>query len=419
MNVLVLGGGGREHALVWRLRRSASVKEVHALPGNAGIAAEATCWAGAADDIPRVLQVCREGRINFVIAGPERPLIAGVADAVRDMGVPVYGPSKACAQLEGSKAFAKSVMHAAGVPTGHYRDFTEFEPAVAYISEEWRSGRHVVVKASGEAMGKGVIVPTNEDEAIEAARRALVDGEFGDAGRTIVVEEKFSGRELSVLAICSGTEYRVLPPARDYKKANDGDDGPNTGGMGAFSPVPDVTDAQVAKYAETFIAPILREMERRGTAYVGTLYAGLMLSPFGTMALEYNVRFGDPETQAILPRLAGDFCDLLYRAATGADLPDVTVAEEGAVAVVVAASGYPGDYKKGIPVPQVHADDALLVFHAGTMLSDGQLLSSGGRVLNVVGIGPTLDVARERAYAAIDDRFNSEWHFRKDVALIS
>jgi phosphoribosylamine--glycine ligase len=418
MKVLVLGSGGREHAIAWRLSISESVSEVLALPGNPGIGECARLIPGDPNDAEEVVAAAKREGVELVVVGPEAPLIAGVADALHQSGVNVFGPVAAAAQIEGSKAFAKRLMRQVGVPTAEFGIASDLAAAEQCIRDLTAQGRGVVVKASGAALGKGVIVCDAPTEAVEAARRMLVEREFGEAGATIVIEERLKGRELSVFAICNGREYVLLPCAQDYKRLEDGDKGPNTGGMGAFSPVDGISAAQLEAFGRAFIAPIVRHFHQRGTPYVGVLYAGLMLTPLGPFALEYNARFGDPEAQAILPRLRGDFGALLLSAARGEPLQVPEVEPQHSVVVVVAARGYPGGYPKGLPLPRLELPPGVLLFHAGTREQGGEVVSAGGRVLNVVALADTRAEAARKAYSCLEG-LSSEWHFRRDIGAVT
>jgi phosphoribosylamine--glycine ligase len=398
MNVLVVGSGGREHALAWKLAAGTTVAEVHAAPGNPGIAQVATCHPLRADDAEGLLSLCRGRNIELAVVGPEAPLVAGLGDELRRGGVPVFGPSAAAARIEGSKAFAKDVMRAAGVP------------AAAPLGGPRAP---CVVKADGLAAGKGVFVCPTQAEAEEAWRRAAA------FGGEVVCEELLEGEEVSIFALCDGRRAVPLPAARDAKRLRDGDQGPNTGGMGAFSPVPGIGDDEVAELVERIHEPVLAELAERGAPFVGLLYAGLMLTADGPRVLEFNCRFGDPETQAILPRVGGDLAEPLARAAAGdLDGVEVGVAEEAAVTVVLTAPGYPEAPEAGLPLDGVEDAEAngALVFHAGTALRDGRLVSAGGRVLAVTGIGGDLGQARERAYAALAAVRLPGSHTRSDIA---
>ena len=383
MKVLLVGSGGREHALAWKLAQATGLDELHAAPGNPGIARLAKCHPIRADDAEALLELCRSLDLELVVVGPEAPLVAGVADVLRAAGVRVFGPSAEAARIEGSKSFAKEVMHAAGVPTAATLD----SPRAP-----------CVVKGDGLAAGKGVWVCRTQPEADEAWRRAR---SLGDA---VVVEELLEGDEVSLFALCDGLTAVPLPAARDYKRLGDADRGPNTGGMGAYSPVADIDAGQAAELVARIHEPVLAELARRGTPFVGLLYAGLMLTADGPRVLEFNCRFGDPETQAILPCLEGDLLAALDAAASGR-VADAALRPTGeaAVTVVVASAGYPDAPERGAPIRGVeHAEAAgALVFHAGTALRDGRLVSAGGRVLNVTGTGATVADARARAYEAL------------------
>ena len=403
MRILLIGGGGREHALAAALAAAPSEPELHCAPGNPGVARLARCHPISPVDVGAVVALARDVRPDLVVVGPEAPLVAGVADALREAGVAVFGPGAESARLEGSKAFAKDVMRAAGVPTA--RSFTVATAPDADAAIAALEGR-VVVKADGLAAGKGVVVCADEAEARGAARR-LLDGALGDAGARLVIEERLEGPELSLLALCDGTTAVPLPPARDHKRLGDGDVGPNTGGMGAYSPVPGLDAAAVADLLELVHRPVLRELERRGTPFSGCLYAGLMLTPDGVRVLEFNVRFGDPEAQAVLPLLRGDLTGRLYDAATGRLTPDPVEVEDGAaVAVVLAAPGYPDAVESGAAIEGLDEPDDpsgdTHVFHAGTAIRDGRVVTAGGRVLAVTGLGSDLEAARRRAYARAD-----------------
>jgi phosphoribosylamine---glycine ligase len=393
VRALVVGSGGREHALAWSLCRSGDLDELHAAPGNPGIAALAHCHPVRADDHGALVSLARELRIDLVVVGPEAPLVAGLADELRHRGIAVFGPSAAAAQIEGSKSFAKDVMEAAGVATA--RKLPIAQPPC-------------VLKLDGLAAGKGVWVCRTQDEldsALEVAQ--AFDQPFH-------VEELLEGPELSLFAVAAGEAAVAFPPARDYKRIGDGDTGPNTGGMGSFSPLPDVADEQAGEILEAVHLPVLRELARRGTPFQGLLYAGLMRTDDGLRVIEFNCRFGDPETQALLPRLDSDLLPLL---AGGLAQPEV--AERAAVTVVLSGSDYPASGDRGTPIEGVAAAEATgaLVFHAGTALHDGRLVTNGGRVLNVVGVGETVAAARSAAYDAAAHIDFAGMHFRTDIAI--
>jgi phosphoribosylamine--glycine ligase len=397
MNVLVVGSGGREHALAWKLAQSADLGELHAAPGNPGIARHATCHPVRAEDAESLLGLCRQCGIDLVVIGPEAPLVSGVADDLRHGGVTVFGPSGAAAMIEGSKSFAKDVMKSAGVPTA--RELVEpMAPCV--------------IKADGLAAGKGVFVCRTDAEVEAAWPRAQALGD------RVVVEELLEGEEVSLFALCDGAAAVALPAAQDAKRLRDGDEGPNTGGMGAYAPVPFLSTRDREELVEAVHGPVLEELAKRGSPFVGLLYAGLMLTEDGARTLEFNCRFGDPETQAILPLLVGDLLDALAGAA-GGDLAGASVdAADGAAAtVVLAAPGYPDAPEVGGALSGLEEAEAAggLVFHAGTALRDGALLSAGGRVLNVTAVGPSLTDAREQAYAALDKIRLDGAQFRTDI----
>jgi phosphoribosylamine---glycine ligase len=399
VRVLLVGSGGREHALAWRLASSPELTELHAAPGNPGIASLATCHPVAADDGDGLLGLARSLAADLVVLGPEAPLVAGIADVLRHAGIPVYGPSGAAARIEGSKLFAKDVMAAAGVPTAAVLG-TPRAPCV--------------LKADGLAAGKGVVVCRTDEEVV--AGLAVARGFAGP----VLVEELLEGREVSVLAICDGLDALPLAPARDFKRAHEGDTGPNTGGMGSFAPVPDVDEGLLATLLETCVRPTLAELARRGAPFVGTLFAGLMLTADGPRVLEFNCRFGDPETQSVLPLVDGDLLVALGSAASGS-LTGVSLGrlDASAVTVVLAAGAYPAAGDVGTPIGGIDHATArgALVFHAGTALSDGELVTNGGRLLGVTATGTDLAEARRRAYAAADLIRIPGARRREDIAL--
>ena len=418
MKVLVVGGGGREHALVWALRRSPRLTQLYCAPGNAGIAREAELVPLAAEDVDGLAAFAERERIDLTVVGPEAPLVAGLADELRRRGLAVFGPGQEGAQLEGSKSFAKEVMQAAGVPTGHAALFSDHAAAVAYVR---RVGAPVVIKADGLAAGKGVIVARTTAEAEQALGECFVERRFGSAGDRVLVEEFLSGEELSLLSVVSGRQVLPLAPAQDYKRALDGDAGPNTGGMGSYSPVPAV-DAQLYEIlVAQVVRPVVEEMHRRGIDYRGVLYAGLMLTGSGPKVLEFNCRFGDPETQALLPRLRSDLLTLLWRAARGESLPASLEWTPGpAVGVVMASRGYPASSSKGDVITGLEIAEALpgvQVFHAGTGFQDGQIVTAGGRVFTVTAVGDTFAEARKRAYDGVRAINFAGAQFRSDIAL--
>ena len=402
MRVLVVGSGGREHALASAIGASPRCAELHAAPGNPGIALIATCHPVKADDVEGLVALARDIEADLVVVGPEAPLVAGLADELRRIGIPTFGPNAAAARVEGSKAFTKQLLEAASVDTAEA--FTVTDLAGARIAIQRLDGR-CVVKADGLAAGKGVIVCDDAAEA-EAAAAELLGGSLGEAGRVLVVEERMDGPELSVLALCDGERAVALPSARDYKRIGEGGTGPNTGGMGAISPAPGVSDEEARAIVETVHKPILRELMNRGVRFSGCLYAGLMLTATGPRVLEFNVRFGDPETEAVLPRLGEDLLPWLLACATG-DLEEREIATipGSAVTVVLASRGYPASSESGVPilgVPEAGAERDAIVFHAGTAVQDGALVTAGGRVLAVTARGADREAAIAAAYAAAD-----------------
>jgi len=423
VKVLVIGGGGREHALAWKLAQSARVSEVLVAPGNAGTATEPRCRnvEVAADDVPGLLKLAQTEGVGFTVVGPEGPLAGGVVDAFNAAGLRVFGPTREAAQLESSKAFTKDFLARHRIPTAQYRVFTETAPALEYVAQR---GAPIVVKADGLAAGKGVVVATTVAEAQDAIRMMLGDGKglagsMGQAGARVVIEDFLAGEEASYIVVAAGTNYVALASAQDHKRVFDHDEGPNTGGMGAYSPAPVVTPAVDARARAEVIEPTLRAMAAEGRPFTGFLYAGLMIAPDGSPSVvEFNARLGDPETQPILMRLDSDLLDLLEAAVAG----DPNTAPprwkpQAALGVVMAAGGYPGTIRKNDPISGLDADfgDNAKVFHAGTTLRDGQVLTSGGRVLCVCGLGDDVGAAQAAAYAAVAKIGWEGAHFRSDI----
>jgi phosphoribosylamine--glycine ligase len=417
-SVLVIGGGGREHALTWRLAASPSVDRVVTAPGNPGTAECGPNVPVDATDPAAVADLAEGERVDLVVVGPEAPLVAGVVDELQRREIPAFGPTAAGARIEGSKAFAKDVMQASGAPTGGY--VATSNRAEAHVALDLFGGPYVV-KADGLAAGKGVRICASRDEARDAVDDALVRGVFGEAGARVVVEQFLLGPERSVFGVCDGEDVVLLAPAQDYKRALDGDEGLNTGGMGAYTPVPGFTLDDVDHLRELVFLPVLRELAARGAPYRGLLYAGLVDTIDGPQLLEFNARFGDPETQVILPKLASDLGDLLHASAVGS-VRDVEVAwhDDAVVTVVLASGGYPDHYLTGTPIEGVAAASTgagVTVFHAGTARgSDGQLVTAGGRVLDVTARGADVAEARVRAYAAADRITWKGQHRRGDIA---
>ena len=415
MNILILGGGGREHSLAWAILQNPKCDRLIVAPGNAGIAQIAECadldvMSGAA-----VVGFVEENAIDFVVVGPEAPLAAGVSDRLRDAGVLVFGPSKAAAELEVSKAFTKAICDAASAPTAAYGHFTDADAAKAYVRKQ---DVPIVVKADGLAAGKGVIIAETVAEA-EAAIDDMFDGSFGEAGAEVVIEEFMTGEEASYFILCDGLDVLPIGTAQDHKRVGDGDTGPNTGGMGAYSPAPVLTDAIAQKAIDEIIRPTMAEMVRRGTPYQGILYAGLMIENGQPRLVEYNVRFGDPECQVLMMRLGAQVLDLLLAASEG-QLANIKPnwADDHAITVVLAAKGYPGAYEKGSVIGGLDAlpqDSLNMVFHAGTASRDGLIVANGGRVLNVTARGDSLAEAQARAYAMVDQIDWAKGFCRRDI----
>ncbi len=415
MNVLLIGSGGREHALAWALSKSAQLETLYVAPGNAGIDGLATRVSLDVADHAAVVDFCREKNIGFVVVGPEAPLVAGLVDDLSEAGILAFGPGKVAAQLEGSKGFTKDLCARFNIPTGAYGRFKDAENASDYVR---KMGAPIVVKADGLAAGKGVVVAMTEAEALEAVA-ACFDGSFGEAGAEVVVEEFLDGEEASFFAICDGETALPLATAQDHKRVFDGDKGPNTGGMGAYSPAPVMTDDLVKQTMNEIIEPTMRGMAEMGCPFKGVFFAGLMITEKGPQLIEYNVRFGDPECQALMMRLESDLLDLLLAAAKG-DLAGKTLSwrDETALCVVVAAKGYPGAYKKGTEIrdlDKASADPAVEVFHAGTKADGGRVLANGGRVLGVTALGGTVAEAQAKAYEAVDRIDWPDGFCRRDI----
>lgn len=417
IDILLLGSGGREHALAKKLAESPRCGTLYIAPGNGGTLREGVNVALAEDGPEAVAAFAREEGIGLVVIGPEAPLVAGVADAVRAAGIACFGPGAEGAQMEGSKRFSKELMERAGIPTAAYGSFTDEEAALAYVREQ---GAPLVVKADGLAAGKGVVVATEQGQAEEAVRECFA-GAFGDAGSTVVIEECLTGPECSLLAFTDGKTVRPMATAQDHKRALEGDRGPNTGGMGVYSPVPIVTDEELAVMKQVMVDTVA-ELAAEGIDYRGCLYGGFMLTPEGPKVLEFNARFGDPETQVILPRLKNDLVDVMLACAEQR-LDDVELSwrDEWAVAVVLTSAGYPGSYEKGKVITGVEDADALdgvTVYHAGTAVTDtGELVTSGGRVLAVTALGDTFEAARDLAYAACEKIDFEGKTLRRDIGL--
>jgi phosphoribosylamine--glycine ligase len=417
MNVLIIGSGGREHALAWSLKKSPLLGRLYCAPGNAGIEEVATCLPVTQDDVPGLVKAAKDNQIDFVVVGPEVPLALGVADALRKEKIPVFGPNKDAAQIEGSKGFMKDLCARAGVPTAEYKRFTDVEAARTYAQQK---GAPIVIKADGLAAGKGVTVAMTMDEALAAINDAMVGGAFGAAGNELVIEEYMEGEEASFFALIDGPNVLAFTHAQDHKRAFDGDKGPNTGGMGAYSPAPIVTPDIQKKVMEQMILPTAKALNDAGMPFCGVLFAGLMITKTGPRLIEYNARFGDPETQVMLPRLKSDLLDALYKCATG-KLNEVTLEwkDETALCVVMAAKGYPGTYQKGTVIKNLDKANAVpkaVVMHAGTKRNaSGDITAQGGRVLGVTGFGPSITDAKAAAYRAVDAIDWPEGFCRRDI----
>lgn len=419
MQILLVGGGGREHALAWKLRQSRDGDTLYAAPGNAGIAQVAECVPIAPNAIPELVAFAQQNAIDLVVVGPESPLIAGLADALREANIPCFGPSRAAAQLEGSKAFAKQLMAQVNAPTAPFAVFDDSEAARAYLRERFTQ-HPCVIKADGEALGKGVFVCETLSDALDAVEFLMVGRGLGDAGRRIVIEDRLYGREMSLLCLTDGHTVAPMPPVRDYKRALDGDRGPNTGGMGCYTPLPDGSPELVETALAQIVRPVIGEMARRGTPYQGVLYAGLMVQDEQPYTLEFNCRFGDPETQVLMPLLESDLVELALMTAAGRlhETP-LQFSSRAAVCVVLASGGYPHEYRTGLPIEGLEEASQLpnvLIFHAGTRTEGGHIVTSGGRVLNIVGLGETLAEARENAYRAVEQIQFEGMHYRSDIA---
>ena len=413
MNILVIGSGGREHALFWKLSESPQTGHIYAIPGNPGMGEMIDI---SVMDNAAILRFAKEKEIGLVVVGPEVPLMNGLVDDLEKAGIRAFGPRANAAEIEGSKSFAKDLMKKYGIPTARYEVFTEAEPARAYIRRE---GAPIVVKADGLAAGKGVIVAMTEQEALEAVDVIMEENSFGDAGARVVIEEFMQGEEASLLAFTDGKVIRPMISAQDHKRAFDGDKGPNTGGMGTYAPAPVMTTEMTERAVEEILKPTIAAMAKEGRPYTGCLYLGLMITSEGPKVVEFNARFGDPETQVVLPLLDGDLVEIMCACADGtlADVP-IHWKDGAAVCVVLAAGGYPASYEKGHEITGIADAEAMgaLVFHAGTAKKDDALVTNGGRVLGVVGMGADIASAVKAAYNAVDRISFQDAYHRKDIA---
>lgn len=419
LRILVVGSGGREHALAWKLAQSERVKKLYALPGNAGIGQLAERVPGSVMDIRGIADFAERERIDLTVIGPESPLIAGLADELAKRGLTVFGPSAEAAQMEGSKVFAKQLMLEGGVPTAACEIFDDPGKADAYVDEvASKTGDPIVVKADGEAAGKGVFVCGSVDDAHRAVRTIMRDRAFGASGNRLVIEDFLDGQEATLMCFVSGESFVPMIPAQDYKRAYDNDQGLNTGGMGCYSPVPVVTDEMRTTVIETIVKPTLKALAKRGIDYRGVLYVGLALTGKGPKVVEFNSRFGDPETQVVLPLMATDLVDACLATAAGKlDTAGINWYDKKALCVVMASGGYPGDYHKGKVITGIDAaeEQGLVVFHAGTESRDGQVVSSGGRVLGVTAVADSYRECIEQAYAGAEKILFDGAHYRRDI----
>lgn len=415
MKIMVIGGGGREHAIVHTLKKSAKVDHIWCAPGNGGIAQEAECVDIKATDIDGVVAFAKEHQPDLVMVAPDDPLALGMVDALEAIGVRAFGPRKNAAVIEGSKSFAKDLMQKYHIPTAGYAVFEDSAAAIDYIRQ---NGAPIVIKADGLALGKGVTVAMTEEDAIAAVKDAIDGHAFGGAGARVVIEEFLTGPEVSVLAFVDGTHLKTMPSAQDHKRAYDHDEGPNTGGMGAFSPSRFYTDEVAAECMETIFKPTVAAMAKEGRPFKGVLYFGLMLTPKGPKVIEYNARFGDPETQAVLSRLETDLVDI-FNAVIDEKLEDIEIkwSDDAACCVVMASGGYPQAYEKGKQITGLENVQDSFVFHAGTAVQDGVPVTSGGRVLGVTATAPTLDEAIRKAYADVKRIHFDKAHFRTDIGV--
>lgn len=413
MKVLVVGSGGREHAIVWALSKSPRVTELYCAPGNAGIAALATCVPVGATDVETMVSWAVEHQMDFVVVAPDDPLALGMVDALEAAGIPAFGPRKDAAVIEASKAFSKELMRKYHIPTAKYATFTDMDQAIAYIHEQ---GAPIVVKADGLALGKGVTVAATEEEAVEAVRAMMADNKFGASGSTVVIEECMTGPEVTVLCFADGEHISPMPSSQDHKRAYDGNQGPNTGGMGAITPAPCYTPEIAQRCVKEIFEPTMAAMKAEGRPFQGVLYFGLMLTAEGPKVVEYNARFGDPECQALLMRLDTDLMDIFEACVKGTlDQVDIRWKREAACCLVLASGGYPLSYEKGKVIEGLDQVADAVVFHAGTAEKDGRIVTNGGRVLGVTALGEDLEAAIRNAYQAAQPIHFDQMHFRTDI----
>ncbi|KEQ23858.1 phosphoribosylamine--glycine ligase [Paenibacillus tyrfis] len=414
MRILVVGGGGREHAICWALKKSPKVTELYCAPGNGGIASVAECVAIQVNQFEEIAQFAIDHTIDLVVIGPDDPLSEGIVDHLEAKGLTVFGPRQNAAIIEGSKVFTKQLLRKYNIPTAAYESFERYEDAVAYLR---RQQAPIVIKADGLAAGKGVVVAQTLDEAEKALHDIMVAKVFGESGNQVVIEEFLTGQEMSILSFVDGETVCPMVPAQDHKAVYDNDKGPNTGGMGTYSPLPHIPQAVIDESIETIIKPTAKAMVAEGRPFRGVLFAGLMLTPNGPKTIEFNARFGDPETQVVLPRLKTDLLDIFLAAVNGRlDQMEIEWSEEAAVCVILASEGYPASYPKGLPIEGLEDVQESIVFHAGTAVKDGAIVTNGGRVLGVTALGRDIAEARAKAYADADRiRFQGK-HNRTDIA---
>lgn len=417
MQVLVIGGGGREHTLVWKLAQSKSVTKIYAAPGNPGMKGLAECVDLDIADLDGLADWAEKHAIDLTVVGPEAPLVAGIVDVFKARGLTIFGPSAKAAEIEGSKIFSKELMEKYGVPTAFFKVCDNLADARAFVEEK---GAPIVIKADGLAAGKGVVVAMTKDEALDALDDMMGHHKFGSAGNRVVIEEFMEGEEASLLAFTDGKTIVPMLAAQDHKRVNDGDQGPNTGGMGAYCPAPVMTAALKEKTVKEVLRPIVDALAKEGRPYSGCLYAGLMIKGDSVKVVEFNARFGDPETQVVLPLLQSDLAEIMAACAKGTLQPEmVEWSDKAAVCVVMASGGYPGSYKKGLPITSLKAAGAMedvVVFHAGTREEDGKILTNGGRVLGVTAVAEDIPSAQQKAYDAVDKIHFEGAHFRQDIA---
>ncbi len=415
MRILVIGQGGREHAIVWKLAQSPRVSKLYCAPGNPGIAELATVVNINELDFAALAQFVKEEEIDLTFVGPEVPLFEGIVDFFSNRGLRIFGPTQRASRIEGSKSFAKQLMYKYNIPTAAYASFTDYDEAVIYVESQ---GTPIVIKADGLAAGKGVIVAKTFEEATDALNQMLKVGTFGDAGAEVVIEEFLEGEELTLLSFVDGETIRPMVPAQDHKAAFDGDQGPNTGGMGTYSPLPHITQEQLDAIVKDIIIPTVKGMKAEDCPFSGVLYTGLMLTKTGPKVIEFNARFGDPETQVVLPRLKSDLVDIIESIMDGGlDEQDIQWSDEAVACVIMASGGYPGSYEKGIEITGLKGNntDNVFVFHAGTKFDDEKIVTNGGRVLGVVAIDNHLDLALNRAYEKINHIHFDHSHYRTDI----